>query len=155
MAKISKSVEIDAPVERVYAFMTNPENLPEIWPSLVEASNVEYRDDGGHAFDWVYKMAGMRFAGHAETTQVEKHRHVSVKTTSGIPSSFEYAYEPLGEKTRFKMDVDYSLPNKLLSKLAEPFLRRLNEREAETLLHNLKARMELGEKAQPEVRPQP
>ncbi|MBC7172198.1 MAG: SRPBCC family protein [Polyangiaceae bacterium] len=153
MAKISRATEIDAPVEEVYAFMTNPENLPEIWPSMVEVSNVQRSDDGGHSFDWVYKMAGIRFEGHADTTEVEKNRRVVTKNATGIPSTFVYGYEGVGKKTRFKMEVDYTMPSKLLSKVADPFLRKLNEHEADAIISNLKARMELGEKAQPETQP--
>ncbi len=154
MAKISRTVEIDAPAERVYAFMTNPENIPEVWPSLLEATNVQLSEDGSHSFDFVYKMAGKKFDGHAETTEVEKNRRAVVNATGGIPSTLHYKYESLGSnKMRFTMETDYTLPSKLLSRLAEPFLRRINEHEADLVVHNLKARMELGDRAQPEARP--
>ncbi len=154
MTKISKSVQIDAPPERVFAFMTSPSNLPEVWPSLVEVSNVQRKPDGTHSFDWVYKMAGVRFKGHAQTTDVEKDKRVVVKNEKGIPSTFRYDYEQLaGNRTKITMHVDYTIPNQLLNKLVEPVLRRINEHEAQTLLDNLKARMELAKEARrPEAR---
>ncbi len=147
MAKISRTVEIDAPVERVYAFMTDPNNMPEVWPSMVEVSNVQRRDDGSHSFDWVYKMAGIRFEGHADAQEVEKNRRVVSKNDSGIPSTFHYTYESVDGKTRLTMEAEYTIPNKVLNKLAEPIVRRINEHEADVLLQNVKARMELAEEA--------
>lgn len=145
MAKITKTIEIDAPVERVFELMANPNNLPEVWPSMVEVSNVRCEPDGSHSFDWVYKMAGMRFEGHADSTEAEKNRRVVSRNTSGIPGTFYYTYESLsGGRSKLSIEVGYELPQRALSKLAEPVLRRINEHEAEVLLKNVKARTEMG-----------
>jgi len=151
MSKISKSIDIDAPAERVWEFMTQPENLPSIWPSLVEVSNVQRKNDGTHSFDWVYKMAGVRFSGHSESSDVDQHRHIVVKNERGIPSTFNWRYEAKGQKTHLELDLEYSIPGKILSKVAEPVVHRINEREAETLLLNLKDQIET--RTQPQARP--
>jgi hypothetical protein len=44
--------------------------------------------------------------------------------------------------TQVTFEIEYSIPIPLLGKFAEAFLVKMNEREAETLLANLKARME-------------
>jgi uncharacterized membrane protein len=144
MAKIKKFVSINAPLDRVYEYVTHPENLPEIWPSMIEVSNVQRKPDGSHSFDWVYKMAGIHFNGHANTIEVEMNKRVVVKNEKGIPSTFYWTYSGENGGTRVTMEVDYTLPGRVLDKLAEPFLHRLNEREAETVLENLKSRMEIG-----------
>ena len=142
MAKIHKQIRIDAPVERVYEFMTQPKYLPEIWPSLVEVSKIKRKPDGHHSFDWVYKMAGMRFKGHAETIALEQNRMVKLRNEKGIPSTFHWVYEDKDGHAQVTLEIEYQLPGKLLGKLAEPLLVRMNEAEAETLLNNLKLRME-------------
>jgi hypothetical protein len=38
--------------------------------------------------------------------------------------------------------VEYALPGAILSRMAEPVVNKMNEHEAETVLANLKARME-------------
>jgi len=148
MSKISKSIDVQAPVERVYEFMTKPDNLPSIWPSLVEVSKAELKPDGWHSFDWVYKMAGIRFTGHSETTEVEANRRYVSKNERGIPSTFEFLFDAKGNKTHVTINVDYTIPGKLLSRLAEPLVHRMNEREAETLLLNLKDHMEVTKRAE-------
>ena len=159
MVQIKKSIEIDAPVEEVFEFFSNPENLPEVWPSMVEVSNVDHGPDGHRGFDWVYKMAGIRFRGHSETLEWKENERVVSRNKEGIKSTFTYDYEGIDDRTRLTVSVEYEIPNKVLAKLAGPFVRRINEHEAEVLLENLKARMELtGQEAEeprykPETRP--
>lgn len=144
MAKIKKFVSINAPLDRVFEYLTHPEHLPEIWPSMIEVSGVQRKADGSHSFDWVYKMAGVHFNGHAETTEIETNKRVVVRNDKGIPSTFYWTYSGENGGTRVTLEVDYTLPGRVLDKLAEPFLHRVNEREAESMLENLKARMEIG-----------
>lgn len=142
MAKIKNSIDIDAPVEQVYEFMTDPNNLPNVWPSMLDVSNVERKEDGSHSFDWIYKMAGMKFEGHSDTVEVERNKRVVAKNQRGIPSTFNYLYEKRDGGCKLTVEVDYGVPDKLLSKLAEPILVRINEHESEILLKNVKAVME-------------
>jgi len=144
MRKIAKSVMIDAPVERVYDYLTRPMNLPDIWPSLIDVENVDREADGSHSFDWTYKMAGIRFHGHSNTTEVAPNRLVVAHNESGIPSTFRYEYGSKDGGTHLRLEIEYEVPGKVLDKLAEPIIARINEREAETLLNNLKEMMELG-----------
>jgi len=61
MAKVVKSVTINVPVEKVFNYLEDPLNLPEIWPSLVEVIEVQRTPEGvGSTYRWVYKLAGIR-----------------------------------------------------------------------------------------------
>ncbi|MDI6696331.1 MAG: SRPBCC family protein [Anaerolineales bacterium] len=142
MAKIEKSIFINAPVEKVFAFMAKPENLPEIWPSLQEVRNAQPLPNGGYSYDWSYKMAGLRFDGHAEWSEFIQNQRIVDKNESGIPSTFTWIYQPEDGGTRVSVSVDYTIPGAALGKLAEPIVHKMNEQEAETVLVNLKARME-------------
>ena len=94
MATINKSITIIAPIEKIFKYTTEPSNLPEIWPSLVENKVVERLPNGGNAAQFVYKMAGMRFEGQAEWTEFVKDRRIVDKNEIGIPSTFVWVYEP-------------------------------------------------------------
>jgi uncharacterized membrane protein len=142
MAKIEKSIVIDAPVEKVFAFMAEPNNLLEIWPSLLEVRNVEPLPNGGYCYDWTYKMAGLRFEGRAEWIEFVKDRRVVDRNESGIPSTFVWTYQPEGDGTRVTVNAEYSIPGAALGHLAEPIIHKMNEHEADIILANLKARME-------------
>jgi uncharacterized membrane protein len=156
MNKITKSIEISAPLEQVFAYMSEPTNLPEIWPSLTEVKNF-IDDPAERSFDYVYKMAGMKFEGHSETLEFEPNERIMTQSRKGIHSVIVYAFERVEDKTKVTIETEYKIPNRLLSRLAEPVIRRINEREATTLLNNLKDRMEymanLGEDAETQEAP--
>jgi uncharacterized membrane protein len=143
MAKITRSITINTPVEKVYGFMSDPTNLPEIWPSMVEIKDVQPSPAGNYNFGWVYKMAGVRFEGASETIEAITNQRAVTKSTKGIETTFVWTYEPEDDGTRMTMEVEYVVPIPLLGKLAEAFIVKQNEHEAEAMLANLKARMEV------------
>lgn len=153
MIKIRRSISIDAPLDKVFSFMTNPDKLPEIWPSMVEVGNVKTQRGGGHSFDWVYKMAGAKFKGRTETTEVVENDHYVVKNEGQIPSTFRWTFEGEDGHTKVSMECDYDIPSSLLAKVARPFIERLNEHEARVVLDNLKARMEIEHGVAPKAQP--
>ena len=142
MAKVEKTITINAPVEKVFSYVEEPTNLPEIWPSLVEAKDVQRLPNGGTSFRWVYKMAGMRFEGTSEDTDYVANQRVVSKTKGGIESTVTWMFQPEAGGTKVTYEAEYTVPIPLLGKLAEAFIVKQNEHEAELLLANLKARME-------------
>ncbi len=143
MKKVQKSIEIKAPVQRVYDFLTQPSNLPGIWPNLVAVSNIVSRAGGSHDFDWEYKMAGIHFKGHATTEEAQPGKLVRVRNEGGIPSTFIWTYQGLdGSGTRLTLEVEYTIPAPVIGRIAEALVARMNERDAETVLANLKDAME-------------
>jgi uncharacterized membrane protein len=140
MASIKSSITINAPVDKVFEY-TKPENLPEIWPSLVEVKNVKELAGGGYSWDWKYKMAGVNFNGSSEHVEfVENERTVSKST--GIESTITWSYEAVAGGTLMTAETEYQIPVPLLGKVAEAFVTKVNENESETILANLKARLE-------------
>ena len=143
MTTIERSIVIKAPVKQVFSYVDEPEHLPEIWPSMVEVKEVKTLPEGGHRFHWIYKMAGKRFEGETETLEFEPERHLLRKSTGSFPSTFDWTFTPENGSTKIHVKAEYEIPKTLLGKLAEPFIVKLNEREAELVLANLKDRMEL------------
>ena len=143
MLSISRSITIRAPARRVFDQLSPPENLLEIWPSLDSVEHARVEPDARHAFDWAYRMAGVKFRGHCDTVEIERDRRRIDHNTGGIPSTFRWTFEPRDAGTEVRLDIDYEVPG-LLKLVAGAILRALNEREAETLLANLKARIETG-----------
>jgi len=138
MAKIIRTITINAPVEKVFDYTADSTNLPEFWPSMVEVKDV-IKDK---SFSWVYKMAGMRFKGSSEVTESIANERRVTKSSSGIPNIFVWTYQPEQAGTKLTLECEYTVPVPLLGKLAEAFIVKMNEREADTMLANLKARME-------------
>lgn len=144
MTKVERAITINAPVEKVFDYMTEATNLPEIWPSMVEVKDVKRTPEHiGTTFQWVYKMAGMRFEGSSTVIEYVANQREVTKSERGIPSTFVWTYQPEDGGTRLTVEVEYTIPVPLLGKLAEAFIAKQNEHEAEVMLANLKARMEV------------
>ena len=105
MHKVQKIIDIKAPVQRVWDFITLPTNLPGVWPSMVSVANLVPKGDGSHDFDWVYKMAGVHFHGHATTEQSQPGKLAFVRNEGGIPSTFRWVFAANGTGTRLSVDV--------------------------------------------------
>jgi len=140
MATVEKSTVIAAPAEQIFTFISDPTNMPEIWPSLVEVHDVTPAANGGSDFKWTYKMAGMRFEGASTSVEFTPPLRLSVETKGGISSTNTWSLEPEGDGTRVTFHVELTVPG--IGKLAEPLVVRENNKEAEIILANLKKRLE-------------
>lgn len=142
MATLEYSIFINAPVEKVFEYHTDPRNNPEYWPSFEAVKDIEELPSGGKKFGWVYKMAGVKFEGTSETTEFIPNQRYVYESKGGIESTFIYEYKPEGEGTRLSVEIEYTIPVPVLGKLAETIIVKMNEREGETTLANLKDRLE-------------
>ncbi|MCX6083023.1 MAG: SRPBCC family protein [Chloroflexi bacterium] len=142
MLRIHKSIRINAPVTRVFAFLNDPRNLPDIWTSMIEVRDVTPAKLGGYNFGWVYKMAGMKFEGTSEITEYVPNQRNATKSIKGIESRFVWTYKSVENDTDLILDIEYTVPIPLLGKIAETLIMKQNDREGDALLENLKTKME-------------
>ena len=142
MTKIAKHIDIDVPVEKVFEFMSDPKNLLEIWPSMVDVENVSELPEGGVTYDWTYKMAGLKFKGTSVTTEIVENKRSVVTNKKGIPSTFVWQYQPHNGGMALDLEIEYKVPTPVLGRLAEKAIVKINENEADIMLANLKVVME-------------
>ncbi|HEY5670008.1 MAG TPA: SRPBCC family protein [Anaerolineales bacterium] len=142
MIKVKGSILINAPVEKVFAFMDDPCNLPEIWPSMIETHAKGPSSAGGQDFEWEYKMAGLRIKGESEVVERIPNRKMITKSKKGIETTFVWDYVSEAGGTRLTVEAEYNIPVPLVGRLAESVIVKQNEYEANMLLENLKTRME-------------
>jgi carbon monoxide dehydrogenase subunit G len=143
MQRLHATIEINASAEAVFDYVTHPENLPHVWPSMASVSNVERRADGSHSFDWLHKVGPLRVKGHGETERVEANRLCVVNNTGGIESTFRWTLEPNGASTRLDVDVSYAVPTPIVGRIAEGVVAKHTEHEMSDVLKKIKAALEL------------
>jgi len=143
MAKVERSITINAPVEKVFAYIEDPTLNPEWLPSVMEVKDVTVTEErvGSH-FRWVYKLAGLLFEGQSTTTQYIPNRRIVTQSKGGIVSTWTWTFQPHDGGTKANLVVEYTIPVPVLGKLAEALVLRLNEREADLAMANIKAMME-------------
>jgi len=143
MKKAGKSMSIKSPVEKIFNYISEPTNPPEIWPSLIEIKDVQRLPDGKTKNRWVYKMAGIRLEGTSDGVESVPNQRIVSKTKGGVESTQTWTFQPEGDGTKVTFEVEYTVPIPVLGKLAEAIIVKMNEHEGEVILANLKTRMEV------------
>ena len=142
MPKIHKTISISAPVEKVFAYVTDPTKLPEWFVGLTEVTDVTGSGVGQHN-RWTYSMIGIPFHGESKIIeQVPNERSVS-KQEGGMTSTIAFTFAPQEGGTKVDFDVDYNIPVPVLGKLAEKLVFKRNQREAAMSMQNIKERLEV------------
>ena len=140
MAKVEKEVTVKAPIEKVFRYISEPNNLPEFWPSLMEIKDVQSLPNGGYSARWVYKMLGMRFEGKGEYTKIVPNHWIVIETKGGIRSTMTWAFRSKEDMTRVTLTIEYKVPIPLLGKLAEAIIVKINDQEGDLMMANLRTR---------------
>jgi len=142
MPKINNSINISAPVEKIFAYLSDPMNTPEWFVGMTEVTDVSGSGVGQHS-RWTYSMIGIPFHGHSKITEHVPNERLVSKQEGGLTSIITWTFAPHEGETKLDMDIDYTIPVPVLGKLAEKVVFKRNQREAEMSLQNLKERLEV------------
>ena len=141
MASWKNSIAIDAPADRVFAYVDEPTNLAEWLPSIVEVRNV-IGTGAGQQFEWTAKMLGRLLRGQSTVIEHAPNKCGVHQTIGMVSSTFGYFVEPHDEGTELTLEIEYSVPFHLGGRIAEHVLVRRNAREFQLALDNVKELME-------------
>ncbi len=141
MAKITKSMIMNVPREKVFEYISNPDNTLEWHPSVTSVRDVT-GSGVNQRWTWSYKMMGLSFTGKAEVTRSILNVERAIKTTGSIVSTWDWRLKNEAGGTRVDLEIDYTIPVPVLGKVAELLILRWNERVADMALTNIKQRME-------------
>lgn len=144
MVKIEKQVVIDAPLDKVFDYVYDPDNLPQIWPSLVEIKTKKLMPDGGYSGEWVFKMGGLFLEGSGKYIDIVPKQWYTIETRGAIDSKVLWTFWSQGNQTRVTLTINYNVPIPVLGRLAEILIIKMNENQADVILTNLKLIMENG-----------
>lgn len=149
MPEFEQSIEIDAPVEQVFEFITTLENWSTTNPSITEVRSVDELDNGVQA-DITYRMIGIDIKGQLEVDVREPNKHVvNTFTGPGLKGVLEYHLASVDEGTRVVQHADYEFTGSVLDRVIEPVAAGYNRRQFDAVLTNTKEILEA--QAKPET----
>jgi len=140
MSKIHKSLVIDAPAEKVYEFVDNPENFAKYVPNVERVVDIK-RSEGriGDSFRVIYKVMGVTFDEKFTVTEHQPPRKAGSRFDGGMKGTFDWTFEPQGQQTETSVDVRYELAGGVLGKAIDALvLERTNEKTIADMLQNLR-----------------
>ncbi|MDP2730382.1 MAG: SRPBCC family protein [Dehalococcoidales bacterium] len=141
MPRITESITINVPVEKVFEYISNPENMTEWWSNVTAI-----RDITGHgelqSWTFDYKMMGLHFTSKAKVTRSRINGERRVESKGGMNASWFWEFRRVDVGTELRWVIDYTIPIPVLGKVSELLILRRNERVASFALTNIKERME-------------
>lgn len=140
MSEIHKTVTFDAPVEKVFELVDNPENIPKYIPNVERVLDVKRTDRRiGDTFRVIYKVLGISFDEKFTVTEYERSRKVVSNVDGGMKGSFTWTFEAQGAQTECSMDIHYQVAGGILGKAADALLlERTNEKNMDESLENMR-----------------
>jgi uncharacterized protein YndB with AHSA1/START domain len=150
MPTIRSEIEIDAPPQRVWEILIDPERLPQYNATIIEVSDATGRlDQVGATYRAVARVYGRRIEGDWEVTEVVPLRRLVVRglAPGGGAATVIGTLEPTDRgTTRAAVEIDYQLPAGFLGELVNKlFIERSIERDVRHTNENLKALAEGGD----------
>jgi uncharacterized membrane protein len=148
MAKIKKSILVEAPLDKVWGVATDANRWSSWYAGLSDV--VQMTGDGGvgSVVEQKYLMAGIEFPVSTEVLEADLGSNRGKwKGTIGGPLAGEqtWTYSMEGTGTRVAVDMEYSVPGSVLGKFADRLvLERMQANSMEQTLENLKAMCEVG-----------
>ena len=146
MTKLTKSIEIEASPEKVFAFMLDMEKLNEITKGFQEA---EYTSKGpvgvGTTVHMIGKAGGSQSEFDTEITEFEKNKKVSMRTigASKLKMTGSDILEPTAKGTKLTRTFDYELPYSILGKIIDKLrVSKDMEKSMEKVLGDTKKALE-------------
>ncbi len=147
MAIVKSSVEIDGPLEQVYALAKDIEAFPEFMPDLKSVKIVERSDDGSRIVsDWVGTVKEFKLT--VKWTEEDIWDAVAGTCTftliKGDYSKYNgfWKFTDVGGKTRFdsEIDVEYDVP--LIGGLIKGLIAKLMKQNVDSMLEAVKQKVE-------------
>ncbi len=146
MAKIDKSIDVNAPREQVFDVLTDLDLLPAWSTTTVEATGTSGQPmQQGDTFGQTLRILGKNLESSWRVTELDRPRRLaySADAPGGGTLRMVQVLEDIPDGTRVSVDLDYQLPGGFLGKLLDTvYAERRNERELEHSLSNLKELIE-------------
>ena len=126
MATFENTVMISRPIEQVFGFLSDFENLPRWNYVIVETHKVSQGPVGVGTIYQQVRSVPSRSQERFEVTTYNPPRHLEIQGQLGpFPSRLSYALDALPEGTRVTNSVELELrgPGRLLGRVAVPRVR--------------------------------
>lgn len=139
MVKVESSVLVNQPIEKVFEFVTTPENDAKWYLGLESRDHTPGEPAGvGSTSESTIRFAGVSMTVEWEVTAYDPPSMIKVKTTKG-PVSIEagYTFESVnGGQTKISVVGEADVSG--VFSLAEPLVERMAQRQWDASFENLK-----------------
>ena len=139
MAKLARTVIVQAPVEKVFNVLDDPKALPFLYNCICSVSDLHRSEKHlGDTFKGTFSVIGLQFDVTFTTTEHDRPLKIVERFEGAMTGTMVFTLETRSNATSVSLEVDYELSKGLLGKIANKLLfERMNEKSAERMLENL------------------
>lgn len=149
-----KTVEINAPVDAVFTFLSDPTRWMLAFPGDSDVTDVQLAPGGvGTSAKWAARVFGIHMSVTHEYREVVPNQRIVSKASAGPVLTF--SLEPAGAGTRLSVEQGFDIETPFVRVPLQALFTRWAEDDIEGLVANIKSLVETGQKAvlQPEKKP--
>ena len=150
MTKVQYQTEINAPIEKVYEYYTNPDNIQEAWPQDIvkESENVSgSKSEEGSEMRVKGEYMGREEEMKLQVVNKEPNRKLVTRQTEGPFRKWESVqeFQGNGNRTHIQHAIEYELPttgkiaNTLSGSQADNKIKQGLEQAAQTVKEKLES----------------
>jgi ligand-binding SRPBCC domain-containing protein len=135
-----RSIKINAPLSKVFDYVTKPDNWTHYVTSLVDVRNVSSEvPEAGTTFEWTYRMLGINHEGKGTITEFERNKKFAMEMKGAFPIRESYLFEGDDAHAVLTFEINYEVPGKVLGVIANSLvIEKLNITEAVAVLNKIK-----------------
>lgn len=144
MFRFEKSIEIDAPVEQVFAYVVDPAHKPEYESGIAEVKDLQRLPDGRSTYTEVARFPGLQVEFTCEQVEVvPNERIVETGHGAGLDDITTERFERLADgKTRVTLLSENTLYAEPLATFGEESFAKSFEHSIEMAMQAAKARIQ-------------
>ena len=118
MAHVEKSIEVQKPVDQVYAQWTQFEDFPKFMENVEEVRQL----DDKH-LEWKAKVAGSERKWKAEIVEQRPNQVIAWRAITGDKNDGKVEFEPVNGHTKVKLAVDYDPPVGVVGEVGDKLIQ--------------------------------
>ena len=144
MPRLDNSIDIKAPADQVFAFVSDITTHPEWvkWTKEAQVTSLD-RSGVGSTTAGVMQVGPKKEKIETLTTEFKEGQFVTRRNTRGMDMTDRLSVLPFGDGTKVAWSIDYSPPMGSMGKLMDMlFMERLFDQLMKDSLNNLKERLE-------------
>lgn len=114
MQRVTRSITINAPVRRIFDYISEPTNLPNLWPEMSIVEDIHRLPGGGKQFRWTQKFVDVRFEGQSDDIEYKVNSRITRRISGGLQATLTWDLIPEGDRTNVTLVIEYVIPSVLL-----------------------------------------
>ena len=139
MPIVETSILIDAPVDKIFDTMVDPEGIPK-WAPIESVSNIRGSPgEIGSSADYTLRAFGIKLKQTMTVMQVDKPYNIVYEMSGGFPGKWTYTLKAEDNGVRVSAEVNYTVRGGVIGNIANKILlQRIHQEKTELFVTGLK-----------------